>query len=215
MKKKRKKIIVSVIVIILAFLILLYVKIVPSVMANKAIAAIDSNDVSTFQKYYNLPNYSPFGFARKNVESYLGDQESAVADEINEKFQNFETKAEIKKYIKQEHTVIYYYCLSDGYVKYMIDSKQRCIEIKNDIDEVQQNLELCKLNISESSEYTIDDASSLKLNLQQYRARINAINANVQAQIDKEDLTYINKIKPAMEKLNSDIAGLEQNTSDL
>lgn len=213
MKRKHKKIIVSVIVIILAFLILLYVKIIPSVMVNKAVAAIDSNNVSTFERYYNLPNYSPFGFARKNVESYLEDQESAVADEINEKFQNFETKDEIKKYIKQEHAVIYYYCLSDGYVKYMLDGKQRCIEIKNELDEVQQNIKLCKSNISANSEYTIDEATNLKLDIQHCKASIYAINA--QAQIVNDDLTYINKIKPIIENLNSDIAELEQKTIDL
>jgi len=212
MTKKHKKIIAVVIVIILAFLALMYCKIIPSIMVSKAISAIDRDDVSTFEKYYEMPDYSPFRFAKGDVDSYINKQESKVADEINEKFQNFETKSEIEKYVKKKYPILYRYCLRSNsrYTSYIltsqINSKQKCIEWKSNVEELSQRIENLKAQITPSVGDSINATLDVGLEIDRCKANVKYIGA----QLNPDDLTYINKIEPILDDLGSELEELEQ-----
>ncbi len=216
MTKKHKKIIAAVIVIILAFLALMYCKIIPSIMVSKAISAIDRDDVSTFEKYYEMPDYSPFRFAKRDVDSYINEQESKVADEINEKFQNFETKSEIEKYVKKKYPVLYRYCLRSNsrYTSYIltaqIDSKQKCIESKSNVEELSQRIENLKAQITPSVGDSINATLDVGLEIDRCKANVESIGA----QLNPDDLTYINKIEPILDDLGSELEEMEQEVNE-
>lgn len=216
MTKKHKKIIAAVIVIIIAFLALMYCKIIPSIMVSKAISAIDRDDVSTFEKYYEMPDYSPFRFAKRDVDSYINEQESKVADEINEKFQNFETKSEIEKYVKKKYPVLYRYCLRSNsrYTSYIltaqINSKQKCIEWKSDAEELSQRIETLKSQMTPGARDSINVTMDISLELQGCQGTL----YDLEAQANKEDLTYVNKIKPILDDLGSELEELEQEINE-
>lgn len=216
MTKKHKKIIAAVIVIIIAFLALMYCKIIPSIMVSRAISAIDRDDVSTFEKYYEMPDYSPFRFAKEDVDSYIQDQEIKVADEINENFQNFETKSEIEKYVKKKYPVLYRYCLRSNsrYTSYIltaqIDSKQKCIECKSNVEELSQRIENLKAQITPSVVNSIDATLDVALEINRCKANVKSI----AAQLNTDDLTYINKIEPILDDLSSELEELEQEINE-
>lgn len=216
MTKKHKKIIAAVIVIILALLALMYCKIIPSIMVSKAISAIDKDDVSTFEKYYEMPDYSPFRFAKRDVDSYINEQESKVADEINEKFQNFETKSEIEKYVKKKYPVLYRYCLRSNsrYTSYIltaqIDSKQKCIESKSNVEELSQRIENLKAQITPSVGDSINATLDVGLEIDRCKANVESIGA----QLNPDDLTYINKIEPILDDLGSELEEMEQEVNE-
>lgn len=228
MKKKHKKIIAVIIaviiVIIFAFFVLLCVKIIPSVLVSKTISAIDSNDVSAFKKYYDKLDYYPFDITSDSgameVLLYLEEQETDVADEINEKFQNFESTSEIEKYVKDNYPLLYRCCVKDNLrgtiIKDRIDSKQKCIELNEKVEELSQSVENSKLMLAQYSQ--VYDADGLKLDLQtklhieatlvewdKYNLLYDTTYGCVQ-----DDLTYINKIKPTEDELRTDIEKIEQ-----
>lgn len=216
MTKKHKKIIAAVIVIVLAFLALMYCKIIPSIVVSKAISAIDRDDVSTFEKYYEMSDYSPFRYAKRDVDSYINGQESKVADEINKKFQNFETKSEIEKYVKKKYPVLYRYCLRSNsrYTSYIltgqIDSKQKCIEWKSDAEELSQRIESLKAQMTPSAKDSMQAERNIALELQRCQATL----YNLEDPVNEEDLTYVNKIKPVLDDLGSELEEIEQEVNE-
>lgn len=222
MKKKGKEITAWVVIIIIfAFFSLMYVKIIPSVLVSKTISAINSNDVSAFKKYSDMLDYYPYSTTME-ASLYLKEQETDVANEINEKFQNFESTSEIEKYVKDNYPLLYRCCVKDDIggtiIKDRIESKQTCIEYKEQMEELSQCVE--------NSKSLLAQYSQLESEAERLQA-INEIDMTFQKRFlfdtfcglayDKVqgDLTYINKIKPIEDELRTDLEKIEQEEDEL
>lgn len=218
MTKKHKKIIAAVIVIILAFLALMYCKIIPSVIVNKAISAINNDDVSAYKKYSSMIGNFPYSFGEDDVLTYLKERETDVADEVNEEFQDFETTSEIEKYVKDNYPLIYRCCLKDdkgwGIINSRIDSKQKCIELNKDVDELSQHIETLKSQMTSSARDSINATTDISLELQICLGTLQSLDAVAQATVYDDDLTYVNKIEPILDDLGSELEEMEQEINE-
>ncbi|MGN0523808.1 MAG: hypothetical protein ACI4IG_06015 [Eubacterium sp.] len=221
MKKKGKEITAWVVIIIIfAFFSLMYVKIIPSVLVSKTISAINSDDVSAFRKYSDMLDYFPYSTTWE-VSLYLQEQETDVANEINEKFQNFESTSEIEKYVKDNYPLLYRCCVKDDIggtiIKDRIDSKQTCIEYKEQMEELSQCVENSKSLLAQYSQ--LDGRERWLADGEIYMTFQKRFLFDIFCELayDKVqgDLTYINKIKPIEDELRTDLEKIEQEKDEL
>lgn len=164
----------------------------------------------------------PYSFGEDDVLTYLEERETDVADEVNEEFQDFETTSEIEKYVKDNYRLIYRCCLKDDkgweIINARIDSKQKCIELKEEVAELSQSVENSKSLLAQYPQ--LSDAYSLYASIE--------LNTEL-AKLDRfflfddyeyyhyyaEDLTYINKIKPIVDEIRTDLEKIEQEKDEL
>lgn len=224
MTKKHKKIIAAVIVIILAFLALMYCKIIPSIMVSKAISAINNDDVSAYKKYSSMIGNFPYSFGKDDVSAYLRERETDAADEVNEKFQDFETTSEIEEYVKDNYRLIYRCCLKDdkgwGIINSRIDSNQKCIELKEEVEELSQSVEISKSLLEQYPQWPrkaqkerLQASLEIEMTVLEW-AGFDFWFDNTYDGV-QSDLTYINKIKPIVDEIRTDVEKIEQEKGEL